>query len=388
MPVITCIEDLKRLYKRRVPKMFYDYVETGSWSEGTFKNNTRDLELIKFNQKVGVDISQTTTETSMLGNKMSMPMALAPVGLTGMQSADGEIKAARAARKKGIPFILSTMSVCSIEDVAREAGEGFWFQLYYMNDQEFSRNLIKRAKEANCSALVLTMDLQVLGQRHMDIKNGLSIPPRPNLKSLLDLSTKVRWGLGILRTPRKNFGNVYGHVDGVEDLGSLMSWVADQFYSKLDWETVSQVKDLWDGPLVLKGIMDVEDAKKAASIGVDAIIVSNHGGRQLDGAISSIRALPGIVEAVGDKVEVYFDSGIRSGQDVLRAIGLGAKATLIGRAYIYGLGAMGEAGVEKAIEIMHKELDTSMALCGIRDISEFGEKNLLIPSDFQTNWKW
>lgn len=388
MPVITCIEDLKQLYKRRVPKMFYDYVETGSWSESTFKNNSRDLDLIKFNQKVGVDISQTSTEISMLGNKMSMPLALAPVGLTGMQSADGEIKAARAAKKKGIPFILSTMSVCSIEDVAREAGEGFWFQLYYMNDQEFSRSLIKRAKEANCSALVLTMDLQVLGQRHMDIKNGLSIPPRPNLKSLLDLSTKVRWGLGILRTPRKNFGNVYGHVEGVENLGSLMSWVADQFYSKLDWDTVKQVKDLWDGPLVLKGIMDVEDAKKAASIGVDAIVVSNHGGRQLDGAISSIRVLPGIVEAVGDKVEVYFDSGIRSGQDVLRAIGLGAKATLIGRAYIYGLGAMGEAGVEKAIEIMHKELATFMALCGIRDISEFGEKNLLIPSDFQTNWKW
>lgn len=388
MPVITCIEDLKQLYKRRVPKMFYDYVETGSWSESTFKNNSRDLDLIKFNQKVGVDISQTSTEISMLGNKMSMPLALAPVGLTGMQSADGEIKAARAARKKGIPFILSTMSVCSIEDVAREAGEGFWFQLYYMNDQEFSRNLIKRAKEANCSALVLTMDLQVLGQRHMDLKNGLSIPPRPNLKSLLDLSTKVRWGLGILRTPRKNFGNVYGHVDGVEDLGSLMSWVADQFYSKLDWETVRQVKDLWDGPLVLKGIMNVEDAKKAVSIGADAIVVSNHGGRQLDGALSSIRMLPAIVEAVGDKIEVYFDSGIRSGQDVLRAIGLGAKATLIGRAYIYGLGAMGEAGVEKAIEVMHKELATSMALCGIRDITEFGEKNLLIPSDFQTNWKW
>lgn len=387
MPVITCIEDLKRLYKRRVPKMFYDYVETGSWSEVTFKNNTRDFELIKFNQKVGVDISQTTTEISMLGNKMSMPLALAPVGLTGMQSADGEIKAARAASKKGIPFILSTMSVCSIEDVAREAGEGFWFQLYYMNDQEFSRNLIKRAKEANCSALVLTMDLQVLGQRHMDIKNGLSIPPRPNLKTLLDLSTKVRWGLGILGTPRKNFGNVYGHIEGVEDLGSLMSWVADQFYSKLDWETVSQVKDLWDGPLVLKGIMDVEDAKKAVSIGADAIVVSNHGGRQLDGALSSIRMLPAIVEAVGDNVEVYFDSGIRSGQDILRAIGLGAKATLIGRAYIYGLGAMGEAGVEKAIEIMHKELATSMALCGIRDISVFGEKNLLIPTDFQTNWK-
>lgn len=388
MPVITCIEDLKQLYKRRVPKMFYDYVETGSWSESTFKNNSRDLDLIKFNQKVGVDISQTSTEISMLGNKMSMPLALAPVGLTGMQSADGEIKAARAARKKGIPFILSTMSVCSIEDVAREAGEGFWFQLYYMNDHEFSRNLIKRAKETNCSALVLTMDLQVLGQRHMDLKNGLSIPPRPNLKSLLDLSTKVRWGLGILRTPRKNFGNVYGHVDGVEDLGSLMSWVADQFYSKLDWETVRQVKDLWDGPLVLKGIMDVEDAKKAVSIGADAIVVSNHGGRQLDGALSSIRMLPAIVEAVGDKVEVYFDSGIRSGQDVLRAIGLGAKATLIGRAYIYGLGAMGEAGVEKAIEVMHKELATSMALCGIRDITEFGEKNLLIPSDFQTNWEW
>jgi len=388
VPVITCIEDLKQLYKRRVPKMFYDYVETGSSSESTFKNNSRDLDLIKFNQKVGVDISQTSTEISMLGNKMSMPLALAPVGLTGMQSADGEIKAARAAKKNGVPFILSTMSVCSIEDVAREAGEGFWFQLYYMNDQEFSRNLIKRAKEANCSALVLTMDLQVLGQRHMDIKNGLSIPPRPNLKTLLDLATKVRWGLGILRTPRKSFGNVDGHVDGVKDLSSLMSWVADQFYSKLDWETVRQVKDLWDGPLVLKGIMDVEDAKKAASIGVDAIVVSNHGGRQLDGALSSIRMLPAIVEAVGDKLEVYFDSGIRSGQDVLRAIGLGAKATLIGRAYIYGLGAMGEAGVEKAIEIMHKELATSMALCGIRDISEFGEKNLLIPSDFQTNWKW
>ncbi|MCY4186567.1 MAG: alpha-hydroxy acid oxidase [Rhodobacteraceae bacterium] len=388
MPIITCIEDLRQLYKRRVPKMFYDYVETGSWSESTFKNNTRDLGLIKFNQKVGVDISQTTTEISILGKKVSMPMALAPVGLTGMQSADGEIKAARVARKKGIPFILSTMSVCSIEDVAREAGEGFWFQLYYMNDQEFSHNLIKRAKEANCSALVLTMDLQVLGQRHMDLKNGLAVPPRPTISNLMDLATKVRWGLGILHTPRKSFGNVYGHVDEVEDLSSLMSWVTDQFYSKLDWDTVRQVKDLWNGPLVLKGIMDVDDAIKAASIGVDAIVVSNHGGRQLDGALSTIRSLPAIVEAVGDKVEVYFDSGIRSGQDVLRAIGMGAKATLIGRAYIYGLGAMGEAGVEKAIEIMHKELATSMALCGISDISEYGEKNLLVPSDFQTNWKW
>ena len=388
MPIITCIDDLKQLYRRKVPKMFFDYVETGSWSEGTFKNNTRDLDLIKFNQKVGVDISHTTTENTMLGSKVSMPMALAPVGLTGMQSADGEIKAARAAKKMGVPFILSTMSICSIEDVAREAGEGFWFQLYYMNDQDFSRSLIQRAKDANCDALVLTMDLQVLGQRHMDIKNGMSIPPRPSLFNLLDLSTKIRWGLGMLRTPRKNFGNLYGHVEGVDDLGSLMSWVAGQFYSKLDWEKVQEVKDLWGGPLVLKGIMNVEDAKKAAAIGVDAIIVSNHGGRQLDGAISSIRVLPSIVEAVGDKMEVYFDSGIRSGQDVLRAIGLGAKATLIGRAYIYGLGALGEEGVKKAIEIMQKELAISMALCGVRDVSQFNEQNLLVPSDLQTNWNW
>ena len=388
MPIITCIDDLKQLYRRKVPKMFFDYVETGSWSEGTFKNNTRDLDLIKFNQKVGVDISATTTENTMLGRKVAMPMALAPVGLTGMQSADGEIKAARAAKKMGVPFILSTMSICSIEDVAREAGEGFWFQLYYMNDQDFSRSLIQRAKVANCDALVLTMDLQVLGQRHMDIKNGMSIPPRPSLFNLLDLSTKIRWGLGMLRTPRKNFGNLSGHVEGVDDLGSLMSWVAGQFYSKLDWEKVQEVKDLWGGPLVLKGIMNVEDAKKAAAIGVDAIVVSNHGGRQLDGAISSIRALPSIVEAVGDKMEVYFDSGIRSGQDVLRAIGLGAKATLIGRAYIYGLGALGEEGVKKTIEIMQKELAISMALCGVRDVSQFNKQNLLVPSDLQTNWNW
>lgn len=388
MPIITCIDDLKQLYRRKVPKMFFDYVETGSWSESTFKNNTRDLGVIKFKQKVGKDISDITTENTMLGSKVSMPMALAPVGLTGMQAADGEIKSARAAKKMGIPFILSTMSVCSIEDVAREAGEGFWFQLYYMEDQDFSRSLIQRAKDANCSALVLTMDLQVLGQRHMDIKNGLSIPPRPNLYNLLDLCTKIRWGLGMLRTPRKNFGNVYGHVEGVGDLGSLMSWVADQFYSKLDWEIVKEVKDYWGGPLVLKGIMDVEDAEKAAAIGIDAIVVSNHGGRQLDGAISSIRALPNIVEAVGNKMEIYFDSGIRSGQDVLRAIGLGAKATLIGRAYIYGLGALGEEGVEKTIEIMQKELAISMALCGVRDISQFGKENLLVPSDLQTNWNW
>ena len=388
MPIITSIDDLKQLYRRKVPKMFYDYVETGSWTESTFRNNSRDLGLIRFNQRVGVDISNTNTEITMLGNKVSMPMALAPVGLTGMQSADGEIKAARAAKKMDIPFILSTMSVCSIEDIAKEAGEGFWFQLYYMNDQDFSRKLIQRAKHANCSALVLTMDLQVLGQRHMDIKNGLSIPPRPNLYNLLDLCSKVKWGLEILRTPRKSFGNVYGHVEGVEDLGSLMSWVADQFYSKLDWDKVKEVKDLWDGPLVLKGIMDVDDAEKAVAIGADAIVVSNHGGRQLDGAQSSIRALPSIVKAVGDKTEVYFDSGIRSGQDVLRAIGLGARSTLIGRAYIYGLGALGEEGVEKSIQIMHKELATSMALCGVSDITQFGKHNLLVPSDLQTNWSW
>ncbi len=387
MPIITCIDDLKHLYRRKVPKMFYDYVETGSWSESTFQNNTDDLGLIKFNQRVGVDISDTSIENTMLGNKVSMPMALAPVGLTGMQSGDGEIKVAKAAKKMGIPYILSTMSVCSMEDVAKEAGEGFWFQLYYMNDQDFSRRLIQRASNINCSALVLTMDLQVLGQRHMDLKNGLSVPPRPNLSNLMDLCTKLQWGLGMLRSPRKSFGNIHGHVEGVEDLGSLMSWVADQFYSKLDWEKVKEVRDNWDGPLILKGIMDVEDAKKATTIGADAIVVSNHGGRQLDGALSSIRVLPNIVEAVGDKIEVYFDSGIRSGQDILRAIGLGAKATLIGRAYIYGLGAMGEEGVRKAIEIMQKELSVSMALCGIRDISEFNRNNLLIPSDLETNWR-
>ncbi|MDT1061231.1 alpha-hydroxy acid oxidase [Paracoccus sp. CPCC 101403] len=382
MPVITCIDDLKAIYRRRVPRMFYDYAESGSYTESTFRENSSDFARIKLRQKVAVDMTGRTTESTMIGQKVAMPVALAPVGLTGMQSADGEIKAAQAAKKFGVPFTLSTMSICSIEDVAAATQHPFWFQLYVMRDQEFLEAIIERAKRANCSALVLTLDLQILGQRHKDLKNGLSAPPKLTLPVMMDLATKWRWGLEMLQTKRRFFGNIVGHAKGVGDTSSLSSWTAEQFDPQLDWNKIARIRDLWGGKLILKGINDPDDARIAADFGADAIIVSNHGGRQLDGAASSIRMLPEIVEAVGDKVEIHLDSGIRSGQDVLKALAMGAHATYIGRAFIYGLGAMGEAGVTKALEVIRNELDITMALCGERDVRNLGRHNLMIPRDF------
>ncbi|WP_417362495.1 alpha-hydroxy acid oxidase [Gallaecimonas pentaromativorans] len=382
MAVITCIEDLKRIYRRRVPKMFYDYAESGSYTEQTFRDNCDDFARIRLKQKVAVDMSGRSTQSQMLGQKVTMPLALSPVGMTGMQCADGEIKAARAAETFGVPYTLSTMSICSIEDVAADTQQPFWFQLYVMRDQDFLAAIIERAKKAGCSALVLTLDLQILSQRHKDLKNGLSAPPKLTLPTMLNLATKWGWGLQMLQTKRRFFGNIVGHAKGVTDASSLMSWTAEQFDLKLDWDKIAAIRDMWGGKLILKGILDEEDARRAADFGADAIIVSNHGGRQLDGALSSIRMLPAIIEAVGGKTEVYLDSGIRSGQDILKAMALGADGCMAGRAYIYGLGAMGEAGVSKALEVMHKELDISMALCGERQLSEIGRKNLLIPKGF------
>jgi L-lactate dehydrogenase (cytochrome) len=387
MPAITCIEDLRALYERRVPRMFYDYVETGSWTEQTFRENTSDFNDIYFRQKVAVNLENRSTASKMLGQDVSMPVALAPVGLTGMQHADGEIKAAKAAEKFGVPFTLSTMSICSIEDVAENTSKPFWFQLYVMRDQAFLEAIIERAKAANCSALVLTLDLQILGQRHKDLKNGLSAPPKPTLTNIINLATKVRWGLGMLGTKRRGFRNIVGHVEGVGDPAKLMEWTTQQFDPALDWDAVIRIRKMWDGPLILKGIMDGEDAKLAVKAGAEAIIVSNHGGRQLDGALSSIRALPEILDAVGDKIEVHIDSGIRTGQDILKAIAMGAKGVYIGRAYIYGLGAMGEAGVTKSLEVLHKELDLSMAFCGRRNITDVDRDILMIPKDFAGNWQ-
>lgn len=386
MPVITNIDDLKRLYKRRTPKMFYDYAESGSWSEQTFRENTRDFELIRLRQRVAVDMTGRSTATTMVGQDVAMPVALAPVGLTGMQCADGEIKAARAAAKFGVPFTLSTMSICSIEDVAENTDKPFWFQVYTLKDDDFMRRLFARAKDARCSALVITADLQIMGQRHKDVKSGLSAPPKLTPASIANMATKVQWGLGMLGTKRRTFGNVVGHAKGVDATGSLSEWTAKAFDHSLDWDRIKELRGWWDGPVILKGILDVEDAKKAVNVGADAIVVSNHGGRQQDGALSSIRMLPSILEAVGDKVEVHFDSGIRSGQDVLKAVAMGAKSTYIGRAFVYGLGAMGEAGVTKALEVIHKELDTAMALSGERDVRNLGRHNLLIPADFEGNW--
>ena len=386
MPVITNIDDLKRLYRRRAPKMFYDYCESGSWTEQTFRENVSDFDDIRLRQRVAVDMSSRTTKSQMIGQDVAMPVALAPVGLTGMQSADGEIKAARAAEKFGVPFTLSTMSICSIEDVAENTTAPFWFQLYVMRDEDYLSRLIQRAKDAKCSALVLTLDLQIMGQRHKDIRNGLSAPPKPTAKNLLDLSTKWRWGLGMLGTKRRSFGNVVGHVKGITDPSKLMSWTNYQFAPSLDWSKIEKIKEMWGGPLILKGVMEAEDAVMAAKVGADAIVVSNHGGRQLDGALSSIRALDPILQAVGDKTEVHLDSGIRSGQDVLKALAMGAKGTYIGRAFVYGLGAMGEAGVTRALEIIHKELDTSMAFCGHRDINQIDRDILRIPRNFSGDW--
>lgn len=382
MPVITCIEDLKRLHKARTPKMFYDYAESGSWTEQTFRENTTDFANIRLRQKVAVDMSNRSLRSTMIGQDVAMPVALAPVGLTGMQHADGEILAARAAGKFGVPFTLSTMSICSIEDVAANTPYPFWFQLYVMRDEDYVRRLIERSKAAKCSALVLTLDLQILGQRHKDLKNGLSAPPKLTAKTIADLATRWRWGMDMLQTKRRFFGNIVGHAKGVADASSLSSWTAEQFDPQLDWGKVAKLKEMWGGKLILKGILDAEDAKMAADMGADAIIVSNHGGRQLDGALSSIRVLPEIMQAVGDRIEVHLDSGIRSGQDVLKALALGARGTFIGRAFIHGLGAMGEKGVTAALEVIRKELDISMALCGERDVHNLGRHNLLIPNGF------
>ena len=386
MAVITCIEDLKQIYERRVPRMFYDYAESGSYTEQTFRENTSDFADLYLKQRVAIDMTGRSTATQMIGQDVSMPVALAPVGLTGMQSADGEIKAAKAAEKFGVPFTLSTMSICSIEDIAENTSAPFWMQVYTLTDDDFMRRLFDRAKDAKCSAAVITVDLQMLGQRHKDLKNGLSAPPKPTLKNMFNLSTKWRWGLEMLGTKRRGFGNIIGHAKGVDDPGSLFEWTAKSFDRGLDWDRIKQFRKMWDGPLIIKGIIDPRDAIKALDVGADAIVVSNHGGRQLDGALSAIRALPPIMDAVGDKIEVHLDSGIRSGQDVLKAVALGAKGTYIGRAYIYGLGAMGEAGVTKALEVIHKELDVSMALSGRRKIEEIDRDVLMVPKHFSGDW--
>jgi L-lactate dehydrogenase (cytochrome) len=387
MPVITNIKDLQRLHERRVPRMFYDYAESGSWTEQTFRENTTDFDQIRLRQRVAVDMTGRSTATQMIGQEVAMPVALAPVGLTGMQHADGEIKAARAAEAFGVPYTLSTMSINSIEDVAAATTKPFWFQLYTMRDSDYISRLIQRAKDANVSALVITLDLQILGQRHKDLKNGLSAPPKLTLKTMANLATKWSWGIGMLGAKRREFGNIVGHVKGVSDTSSLGSWTVDQFDPSLDWDKIAKLKEQWGGKVILKGILDAEDAKMALKVGADAIIVSNHGGRQLDGALSSIRALPSILEAVGDKIDVHLDSGIRSGQDVLKAMAMGAKGTYIGRAYIYGLGAMGEAGVTSALNIIHREIDTTMALCGETNVEDLGRHNLLIPEDFEGRWQ-
>ena len=383
MPVITHIEDLRVLAQKRVPRMFYDYADSGSYTEGTYRANESDFQAIKLRQRVAVNMDNRSIRTTMAGIPTAMPVAIAPTGLTGMQHADGEILGALAAKKFGIPFTLSTMSICSIEDIAAATQAPFWFQLYWMRDRDFMERLMDRARAANCSALMLTLDLQVLGQRHKDLKNGMTAPPKPTLANLLNLLTKPRWCLGLLGTKRRSFGNIVGHAKGVGDLSSLGSWTAEQFDPTLNWNDVEWIKKRWGGKLILKGIMDEEDARLAAESGADALIVSNHGGRQLDGAPSSIAALPPIAQAVGSKIEVWMDGGIRSGQDVLKAVALGARGTLIGRSFLYGLGAMGEAGVTKALEIIAKELDVTMAFCGHTDIRNVDRK-ILLPGSVPT----
>ena len=381
--VIANIEDLRVLAKKRVPKMFYDYADSGSWTESTYRANETDLQKIKLRQRVAVNLENRSIRTQMLGQDIAMPVAIAPTGLAGMQHADGEILAARAAETFGIPFTLSTMSICSLEDIVAHTSAPFWFQLYMMRDRDFMERLIDRAKAAKCSALMLTLDLQILGQRHKDLKNGLSAPPKLTPRSILNLLTKPRWCMGMLGTKRHGFGNIIGHATGVDDLSSLSSWTAQQFDPSMNWDDVAWVKKRWGGKLILKGIIDSEDAQFASNSGADALIVSNHGGRQLDGAQSSIEALPAIVDAVGKRMEVWMDGGIRSGQDVLKAVALGAKGTLIGRAFLYGLGAMGEAGVTKCLEILANELDLTMAFCGRTDIKTV-ERSILLPGTFPT----
>ncbi len=377
MTAIACVEDLQKLAKRRVPRMFYDYADSGSWSESTYRANEDDLAAIKFRQRVALDVSNRSCAMPMLGQQLPMPVALAPTGLTGMQHADGEILAARAAADFGVPFTLSTMSICSIEDVAENSPAPFWFQLYVMRDRDFVSRLIERARDANCSALMVTLDLQLMGQRHKDVRNGLSAPPKPTLRNIINLLQKPAWCLGMLGTKRREFRNIVGHVKGVSDMSSLAEWTVSQFDPSLSWEDVAAIRKQWGGKLIIKGILDVEDARAAINVGADAIVVSNHGGRQLDGAMSAIQALPQIVDAVGTKTEVWMDSGIRSGQDVLRAIALGAKGTLIGRAFLYGLGARGEAGVRQVLDIIYKELDITMGLCGQSDLSKVDSSILL-----------
>ncbi|MGC1442213.1 MAG: alpha-hydroxy acid oxidase, partial [Burkholderiaceae bacterium] len=347
----------------------YDYADSGSWTESTYRANESDFAAYKFRQRVAVNIDKRSVESTMIGESVSMPVAIAPTGLTGMQHADGEILAARAAEKFGVPFILSTMSICSIEDVAAATTRPFWFQLYVMRDREFIAGLIERAKKAGCSALVITADLQIMGQRHKDLYNGLSAPPKLTIPNLLNIATKPRWALNMLQTKHRQFGNIVGHVKGISDMGSLSAWTSQQFDPTLNWKDIEWIRDLWDGKIIIKGILDEDDARRCVELGADALIVSNHGGRQLDGAPSSIEALPHIVSAVGDQIEVHVDGGIRSGQDVLRAVALGAKGTYIGRPFLYGLGAMGETGVQRCLEIIHRELDLSMGFCGITDIA-------------------
>ncbi len=378
MSVVTCIEDLRVLARRRVPRMFYDYADSGSWTEGTYRANESDFQKIRLRQRVAVNMEDRSTASTMVGIPVAMPVALAPTGLTGMQHADGEILAARAAERFGTRFTLSTMSICSIEDVAAATTQPFWFQLYVMRDRAFIEALIDRARAAGCDALMLTLDLQILGQRHKDLKNGLSAPPRLTLPNVLNMMTRPRWCLGMLGTRRHRFGNIVGHVKGVQDLGSLGEWTARQFDPRLNWGDVEWIKKRWGGKLILKGIQDVEDARLAADSGADALIVSNHGGRQLDGAQSSIEALPAIVAAVGSRIEVHMDGGIRSGQDVLKALALGARGTYIGRAFLYGLGALGEEGVNKALQIIHKELDLTMAFCGHTRVATV-DRRILLP---------
>ena len=374
---MTCIEDLRRVAQRKVPRMFYDYADSGSWTESTYRANSSDFQDIKFRQRVLVDMEGRSLATKMIGEEVKMPLAIAPTGFTGMQHADGEILAARAAEKFGVPFSLSTMSICSIEDVAENTSAPFWFQLYVMRDREFMENLIKRAQAAKCSALILTADLQVLGQRNKDIKNGLSAPPKPTIANMINLATKPEWCMKMLNTERRTFRNIVGHAKNVGDLSSLSSWTAEQFDPRLSWDDVARIKDMWGGKLIIKGIMEPEDAELAGKSGADALIVSNHGGRQLDGAPSTIKALPDVVSAVGSDIEVWLDSGIRSGQDILKAWALGARGTMIGRAFLYGLGAYGEEGVTRALEILYKEMDISMAFTGHRNIHDVTEDILV-----------
>ena len=381
MTIITNIEDLRVLAQKRTPRMFYDYADSGSWTESTYRANETDFQKIKLRQRVAVDMTNRTTKTTMVGQEVTMPVALAPTGLTGMQHADGEILAAKAAEKFGVPFCLSTMSICSIEDVARYTTKPFWFQLYVMKDRGFIERLIERAKAANCSALILTLDLQILGQRHKDLKNGLSAPPKLTIANMINMMTKPRWCMGMAMTPRRTFGNIVGHATGVGNMSSLASWTAEQFDPGLSWADVEWIKKLWGGKLILKGILDEGCARLAADSGANALIVSNHGGRQLDGAVSSIHALPKIVDAVGKDIEVWMDGGIRSGQDVLKAWALGARGTMIGRPFLYGLGAMGEAGVTKCLEIIHNELDITMAFRGHRDLQNV-TIDILYPGTF------